>query len=529
MLLRITRYPSILYFTTPFRSSTSENRRTHYENENQQHDHIQQDNILSQTIQLARSNMLYKAENLLKNRIKIAPNDPDIGKCISLLVNRHLDENKVKEASKFLLDCKKLGGNPLSTTYDRLLSACGTENNINLALEIILNHPDKHKAYPINLYLKNLIKQSPEKATEVFWDLQNSNFQLDLFTYNTILTGLEHKDPNSARIASSLLKSLVNQNFEPDLITYKALLSILTNQGKMGEAEQIVSFMEKKDILPDENCYLYLLRGYLQTNEIQKAYSTLQTLTKLNSTKSEITIVNELLKLCIKDGRIEQAKSILNISSLQFTAQSFVYIFSSFPNNVSAEDVKYFNNILKEKNIPINNYLLTSLISAFLTSNQPNLAFNVVQETLAKDNNIDFICLNPLISYCLKNDKQDYAFKLIDLMIARGNNPTSRTFVIIIKYFCNSNDFSRACEWLQKMKRLHVERDREFYFRLISHCITIDLNYSLVFISEMVNDSIPIDRGLYSFFIKHFSKECGSVQEATKFVLSLPQFSSYKK
>ncbi|CAN0881367.1 Pentatricopeptide repeat-containing protein At3g09650, chloroplastic [Linum grandiflorum] len=183
----------------------------------------------------------------------------------------------------------------------------------------------------------------------------------------------------------------------PDHVTYTTVVSAFVKAGKMDRARQVLAEMTRIGVAANRITYNILLKGYCQQLQIDKA--------------------KELMKEMEDNAEIEP-----DVVSYNIMIDGCIMV------DDSSEALTFFNT-MRSKGIPPTKISYTTLMKAFASSGQPNLASKVFEEML-KDSRVkvDLIAWNMLVEgYCKLGLVQE-AKRVVEKMKENGVYPDVATY-----------------------------------------------------------------------------------------------------
>ncbi|GJN18848.1 hypothetical protein PR202_gb06053 [Eleusine coracana subsp. coracana] len=140
---------------------------------------------------------------------------------------------------------------------------------------------------------------------------KRSNCVALVAAYNPIFVYFcENRKAKKARI---LFGQLLDPRSKVDFTAFKTLILGHCKEGDFEEGYQLVLSMLKRDLVPDSECYIAVIDGFLQKGRIKFAWEALHRMLNSGLRPSTSTFHSVLLGLLKKDGCAKEAADLIEI------------------------------------------------------------------------------------------------------------------------------------------------------------------------------------------------------------------------
>ncbi|XP_057516829.1 pentatricopeptide repeat-containing protein At3g09040, mitochondrial [Amaranthus tricolor] len=250
------------------------------------------------------------------------------------------------------------------------------------------------------------------EVIELFMDMKDDGFQVDGFTYTSILSAcgcLKKMD-----LGSQLHSLIIKTNFETNLFVSNALVDMYAKLGSLAEARQIFDGMEIRDNVS----WNAVIVGHVQVEEEDKAFDLFRRMTSEGTTADEFSLAS-ILNACATLKNLASGRQMHCLSVKQGLATSL--------------------------------YAGSSLIDMYVKCGMNENAYKVFNRM----RKWSVISMNALIAG-LAHDSLTEALEIYKLMLAEGLCPSEITFANLLEA-CHAHgsfgfDFGRQIHCLLSKK-----------------------------------------------------------------------------
>jgi len=340
---------------------------------------------------------------------------------------------QLTEAIGFFEEMKSSGIKPNRITFNSLIDCCVKAGKMTIAWrfydELLRNAiiPDNF-TYSI---LINGIKTN-------FCDKSNNLDFCDKSNFSQKSNNFSNKE-ELLKTISFFEKIAKNADFKPDEILYNSLMDACVKFNEINKALSLFEEMTKKGIEPSAITYGILIKAYGKMNDLVKAFKVFETI-KLKELLINDVTYGCLLDACVKNNRIDLA----------------VILFQR----------------IKDDKIPLNTILYTTLIKGFNKANKLTEALAIFEKMKENVKTLpNLITYNCIIDACLKGNSFEKALELYGEMQGFLRiKPDLITFSTLIKGFTRSGQLKVAFDLFCKMIEKKIWPDDPLVNLMMDSC-----------------------------------------------------------
>ncbi len=259
-------------------------------------------------------------------------------------------------------------------------------------------------------------------AKNVFTYIKKSEkLQIDNITFNTLIKGCCRN--KYEREAFKYFSEMKRMNIHPTKITYNSLLDLTVKVKDMKRCFSLLEEMYTCKIIPD--CY---------------TYSIIMNGLKLNNSPARLV-----------KNIIIQMKNIMELNYFDYDVVLFNNVFELCSMKKLKEEMDFFYEILKKKNLAFNSVTYSIIIKGYgnLDFEKAIEIFIYLKNSKKKMNKMIFTAF---LEACMNNQKLEMGYKIFLKMNNEEVENSSIIHTTIIKGFMKIKKYNKAIEFFNSIK-----------------------------------------------------------------------------
>lgn len=340
-----------------------------------------------------------------------------------------------------------------------------------------------------------------DAAVSVALDLLSAKAPLIQSTINAILRACVSN--NDLRNLKRFLKAMRDSEMpemQPDAACYTALITLLARAGRVDQMERAFEEMKSKDLEPSNITYGAMLSCYVDFNEFERA----------------LEVWNELL-------RLQEEKSI-RIPDHAWNSMLYAHVWQGDLQGAT----QLFAQMKQGNNVRPNTHSYTALLRLYAQNNDAHSALQIFQEM--EENRVlpQLGTLNALMDCCTRSGDMDAAEEVFKHLETRNFVPSSDSYYILIKGYCDQLNISEALRVYHAAKAApNVTPTQATFVVLLETLLRVSENHQDAnrFFSETMRLYPRSAPALYRVMIAHYN-QCGDKHKAKQMTAELEKLKS---
>jgi pentatricopeptide repeat protein len=310
-------------------------------------------------------------------------------------------------------------GNPRGTAhrYASMIRAYGYVKDVPSVWETWREMRTRHIA-PSSIVLGTTVEALAQNGeVEAGYELINEMWQIEgwapvmnAVVYCSILKGFSHQKRFDRMW--TVYQEMLSHSLKFSIITFNTLIDACARNGQMFRIPPLLEDMVDQGIPPNIITYGAIMKGYCMENQIEEAFSVVEGMMRTTSFKPDEVMYNTLLDGCARKGMYDRGMQVL---------QDMIH-----------------------QNISPTNYTLSVVVKLAGRSKQPDRAFELCDEIVAKfriRKNVHVY--SNLVQVCLQIYDLDRGMALLVQMLSDGVRPDMRMYSLLMKGYladCKASD-----------------------------------------------------------------------------------------
>ncbi|URE15279.1 PPR repeat [Musa troglodytarum] len=374
---------------------------------------------------------------------------------------------------------------PSRTTYNNLISACGSGGHWKEALEIC------------------------KKMTE-------NGVGPDLVTHNIILSAFKRGAQYSKALAYfDLMKET---NICPDTITFNIVIHCLVKLGQFGKAVDIFNSMREKGAKcqPDIVTFTCIIHAYSTCGQIENCKVVFDMILA-EGLKPNIVAYNALIGAYASNGMHTEALATFNLlkhAGLRPDVVSYTSLLNAYGRSGQPEKAKGVFDMIKQNSLRPNIVSYNALIDAYGSSGLLAEAIGMLHAMEEDGVQADVVSISTLLAACGRCSQIVNIDSVLSAARSRRIKLNTVAYNSAIGSYMSVEEYDKAVSLYRSMREDNIKPDSITFNILISgSCKLKKYAESLQFLDEMMDLNIPFSKEVYSSLIHSYSKQ-GQLTEA---------------
>lgn len=317
-----------------------------------------------------------------------------------------------------------------------------------------------------------------ETALGVVVDVLDSKVPLIQSSINSVLRSCVAN--NDLRNLKRFLKAMRDSEIpemQPDNGCYTALITLLGRVGRVEQMERAFDEMRQKNLEPTSFTYSAMLSCYVDFNIFNKAQE----------------IWGEL-------ARLKEDASV-RIPDHAWNSMLYAHVWQG--DVVGA--VELFRQMKESGDITPNTHSYTALLRLYAQNNDAHNALQLFQEM--EDNRVlpQLGTLNALIDCCGRSGDMEAAEEVYKHLLARQFVPSSDTYYLLVKGYCDQRDVENALRVYEEAKSGGiVVPTQSTCVTVLETLLAVNPSQAEDFFSDTIREFPKSSAALYRIMIEHF-------------------------
>ncbi|CAI8616851.1 unnamed protein product [Vicia faba] len=437
------------------------------------------------------SELLSKYNTLLKSgRLR---------ECVELLKDMEmkglLDMTKVYHA-KFFNSCKKqravkeafdyvrLIPNPMLSTFNMLMSVCGSS-------------------------------QDSEGAFHVMQLLKDARLDPDCKLYTNLISTCAKS--GKIDLMFEVFHKMVNSGVEANVHTYGALIDGCARAGQVGKAFGAYGIMRSKNVKPDRVVFNALIAACAQSGAVSRAFDVVAEMeAEIQPIEPDHVTFGTLMKACAKAGQVERAQEVYKMIQ-QYNIKGSPEVYTIAVNSCSEtgdwEFARSVYNDMTQKGVLPDEMFMSALIDVAGHAKKLEAAFDILQQARKEGVQIGAMTYSSLMGACCKTRDWQKALELYENLKSLKLVQTVSTVNALLTALCNGDRFQKALEVLSEMKGLGLRPNSiTFSILIVASEKKDDMEAAQMLLSQTKKDgaapTLIMCRCIIGMCLRRFEKAC---------------------
>ncbi|KAE9452749.1 hypothetical protein C3L33_15348, partial [Rhododendron williamsianum] len=274
----------------------------------------------------------------------------------------------------------------------------------------------------------------PGQATRLLLDMRNVfSCEPTFKSYNVVLEVLVAG--NCPQVAPNVFYEMLNKGISPTVYSFGVVMKALclvnemdTASNRVNEASKLLEEMFLMGCTPDVETFNDVIIGLCKVDRIHEAAKLVTECLSGASLRILLLMVN---------GRLDEAKEVLNESMLATGCRPDVYTYNILSNGKGAtEDALKLVNDMLFRGCPLDEITSNGIIKALCNDGAVDKALGFFEEMIRKGLNPHVISCNILINGFCRIGKVQNSLDFLRDMIHRGLTPDIVTYNSLINGLC---------------------------------------------------------------------------------------------
>lgn len=309
-----------------------------------------------------------------------------------------------------------------------------------------------------------------EKIKAVMQEMVQHNIDANIHTYGALIDAY----CRDKRVDDALQVMRTMSPVKPDRAMYNFVISLLCNEGRMGEVEELYEKM-KQGVKPDAKTFHYIIYFYCRSPNAEVALRYLDDMIQAEiwpDVAMYRTIINGLDK-CNKAERCDEVFLAMQKSNYQGDIWLYNILFRGLLKVNRVEDARIAFNEMLEKGIPPDQGTPPELIEEW------DAHLEVSPST------VTIRTLNGRLNRMAEKGKIDRMETVYAEFLRYNIEPDVITYNIRIKGYLNAHQEDPVKEILTEMKTKKISRDQFTYSTLINYfCKSKQIDFALLYLKK---------------------------------------------
>lgn len=325
---------------------------------------------------------------------------------------------------------------------------------------------------------------------QIMWDVVNAMRKKSMLNVETFCIVMRNyaraKKVDEAVYTFNVMEKY---NIPPNLAAFNGLLSALCKAKNVRKAQEIFDSMKDK-FVPDPKTYSILLDGWGKAPNLPKAREIFREMVG-NGCNPDIVTYGIMVDVLCKAGRVDEAVGIINkMGPCKPTSFIYTVLMHTYGVENRIEDAVDTFLQMEQSGTRADAAVYNALISAFCKVNKLEEAYRVLSEMEPKGVKPNSRTYNIILNTLISKEETDEAYSLFRRMI-KVCDPDSDTYTMMIKMFCESDEFERALKTWKFMKLKRFIPSMHTYSVLINGlCGKHRVTEACVLLEEMMEKGI---------------------------------------
>ncbi|XP_058730147.1 pentatricopeptide repeat-containing protein MRL1, chloroplastic-like [Vicia villosa] len=434
--------------------------------------------------------------------------------CVELLKDMEmkglLDMTKVYHA-KFFKICKKqkavkeafdyvrLIPNPTLSTFNMLMSVCGSS-------------------------------QDSEGAFQIMQLLKDAQLDPDCKLYTNLISTCAKS--GKVDLMFEVFHKMVNSGVEPNVHTYGALIDGCARAGQVGKAFGAYGIMRSKNVKPDRVVFNALIAACAQSGAVSRAFDVVSEMeAEIQPIEPDHVTIGTLMKACAKAGQVERAHEVYKMIQ-QYNIKGSSEVYTIAVNSCSQtgdwEFARSVYNDMTQKGVLPDEMFMSALIDVAGHAKKLEAAFDILQQARKEGLPIGIMTYSSLMGACCKTKNWQKGLELYDYLKSLKLVQTVSTVNALLTALCDGDQFQKALEVLSEMNGLGLRPNSiTFSILIVASEKRDDMEAALMLLSQVKKDgaapTLIMCRCIIGMCLRRFEKACLVGEPVLSFDSGRPQ------
>jgi pentatricopeptide repeat protein len=448
------------------------------------------------------------------------------------------------------------GLSPSIDTYNALLLNCfhnGNFSSASILKEEILDTagPVIPNNYTLNILIKGLSLQYRNKRDNKSFDeelekllnlLQDRGVVMDIIAHNTIIDALIDQERLSEAFDKYfyLKRNKDRLNIQFDYYTFTSLLKGIRltpglNDSWLEKAFLLLDEVKSTPSVPqvDESFYNSLLDTCVKFNKIDKAEKLFKTILSLFPQAKEYTY-SIMIKAYAKIFKVQKSLEMFEMlekSGNSLSTISLGCIINACMRCGETVKAEKFYSYMKEKNIPMNAYIYSTMIKGYSKSKNFEKAYEIYQNVISLSNpqNMTIVFFNSILDCCVQTENYEKMNQIYEYLKnlcteeKEGESNLSQlqpdiiSYSIVLKGYAKNNNIEKVLDLYNFISENPNLQFDEVLFNTILDCFARNNDEKSLkkFYNDMKNNKIPQSVITYGVLLKLYAN-LGNVEKSNE-------------
>ncbi|CAH9076337.1 unnamed protein product [Cuscuta europaea] len=445
---------------------------------------------------LCRQNRLGKASMVMQTMVRSGCL-PDASS-YTFLVDFLCKKGNVGNALQLVEKMEEYGYPTGTSTYNSLIRGLCKRGSLDLCLQFIDKFIQKGlvpDAYTHSILLDATCREKGvDTAMVLLKKIAREGGTLNLVCYHVLLTGLCKE--RRVDEAIQLFRKLPSIGFKPNALTYNILLkSLCLEEGRLGEANELIADMASKKCSPTTGTYNLLITSHADCGRLADALSILDEMHSAGNVKPDAESYNPIIARLCREKKLGDVTKFLEEMILkqcgpsEGTYNAIAVLCEGEEEEDVQEALKLLETLRVKQLLPFNNFY-RGVISSFCKKGNTYAAFvllfglamiGFMPDPMIYSALIRGLCLermvnaavemirnlhetyvpnieifNALVHGLCKAQRTDLSLAMYEEMVMRGYKPNETTYTIIVEGLIHEEEKEMAALLLKELRREEV-------------------------------------------------------------------------
>ncbi|KVI06902.1 Pentatricopeptide repeat-containing protein [Cynara cardunculus var. scolymus] len=422
-------------------------------------------------------------------RLRIPPKLITCNTLLNSLV-KHSSSRSILYSREVINDAIRLGVVPNVNMFNIMINGYCLENKFGDARDL-MNKMREFNCLPDNVTYNTLLNALCKKGRlkdvrELLLEMKNQGLFPNRNTYNT-LVHMYCQRRGSLLEATHIFDLMTQNNFLPDVWTYNTLISGLCNEGKIEEAIRVSNEMEKLKLLPDVITYNTLIDGCFKWKKSSEAIKLLDGMSERGMKRNTVTY-NILIKWYCKEGDMGKAsETVKHMETNGLFPDSVTYntLINGYSKAGSLGEALKMMKEMSGRGLQMDSVTVSTVLHALCLEKNKGLlekAITLFNTWISKGKTVDAVTYNTLVSCLCKEGRFEDAMDLVAEMKEKNLGPDRYTYNAVLVTLTDAGRREEAEDLMSKMIEWGNVLDD-----LSSHGVQDEPDTSLVACSEDID------------------------------------------